>query len=104
MYAVLRSGGKQYKVEEGQVFRIEKLDGAVGDEVVFDDVLMVGDDDHTSIGQPVLPNAAVHCRIAEQGRAKKIIVFTYKRRKRHRRKQGHRQYFTAVRVDKIALA
>ena len=101
MYAVVSTGGKQYKVQEGEVLRIEKIPGNVGDTVSFDRVLMVSDGENVRIGQPVLDNAAVDGQIAEQGKAKKIIVFKYKRRKRYRRKQGHRQQYTAVRIDRI---
>ena len=101
MYAVVSTGGKQYKVQEGEVLRIEKIPGNVGDTVSFDRVLMVSDGENVRIGQPVLDNAAVDGQIVEQGKAKKIIVFKYKRRKRYRRKQGHRQQYTAVRIDRI---
>ena len=101
MYAVVNSGGKQYKVQEGEVLRVEKIPGNVGSSVVFDKVLMIADGDKVNIGQPVLDNALVEGHIVEQGKAKKIIVFKYKRRKRYRRKQGHRQQFTAVKIDSI---
>jgi len=101
MYAVVKTGGKQYKVEEGQVLRLEKISGSVGSSVKFDQILMVGDGADVQIGQPVLDGVSVEGHIVEQGKAKKIIVFKYKRRKRFRRKQGHRQEFTAVRIDSI---
>lgn len=101
MYAIVSSGGKQYKVREGEVFRVEKLPGEVGAPVTFDQVLMVSDGDTVEIGRPVLDDRKVEGRIVEQDRAKKIIVFKYKKRKRYRRKQGHRQYYTAVKVDSI---
>ena len=101
MYAVVNTGGKQYKVRAGDVLRVEKLPGAVGSAVTFDRVLMVADGDEISVGRPLLENAAVNGHIVEQDRAKKIIVFKYKRRKRFRRKQGHRQAFTAVKIDSI---
>jgi len=101
MYAVVASGGKQYKVQEGDVLRIEKIDGDVGASVAFDNVLMVSDGESVKLGQPIVENAAVHAQIIEQGKARKIIVFKYKRRKRYRRTQGHRQQFTAVRIDRI---
>lgn len=101
MYAVVSTGGKQYKVQEGEVLRIEKIPGDVGDTVSFDRVLMMSDGDNVSIGQPVLDNVAVDGHIVEQGKAKKILVFKYKRRKRFRRKQGHRQQYTAVKIDRI---
>jgi len=101
MYAVVKTGGKQYKVQAGDVLRVEKLPGDVGSPVTFDKVLMVADGEDVTIGQPVLEKASVKGTILEQGRAKKIIVFKYKRRKRFRRKQGHRQAFTAVKIDSI---
>ena len=101
MYAVVSTGGKQYKVQEGEVLRIEKIPGNVGDTVSFDRVLMIADGDNVNIGQPVLDNVAVDAHIVEQGKAKKILVFKYKRRKRYRRKQGHRQQYTAVKIDRI---
>ncbi len=102
MYAVVATGGKQYKVSEGDVVRIEKIPGEVGDTVTLDRVLMTADGDEFSIGRPVLENAAVTARIIEQDRSKKILVFKYKRRKRYRLKKGHRQYYTAVKIDSIA--
>ena len=102
MYAIMATGGKQYKVREGEVLRIEKIPGEVGSPVSFDQVLMVGDGDAVSIGRPALEGAAVTARIVEQGKANKLIVFKYKRRKRYRRKQGHRQSYTAVKIDTIS--
>jgi large subunit ribosomal protein L21 len=101
MYAVVVTGGKQYKVEEGDTLRVEKLKGDVGAEVAFDRVLLFSDGESVKIGQPVLDGASVHGHIVEQNKAKKVLVFKYKRRKRYRRKQGHRQLFTAVKIDKI---
>jgi large subunit ribosomal protein L21 len=101
MYAVVATGGKQYRVEEGEIIRIEKLTGQVGDQVAFDQVLMIGDGENVRIGQPVVEGATVKASIVEQGKNKKILVFKYKRRKRYRRKQGHRQQFTAVKVNAI---
>ncbi len=101
MYAVVESGGKQYKVQEGEILKVEKISGKVGAPVTFDKVLMFSDGENVSIGNPVLESAAVSGHIVEQGKAKKIIVFKYKRRKRYRRKQGHRQQYTAVKIDSI---
>jgi len=101
MYAVVNTGGKQYKVQQGEVLRIEKIPGDVGNPVTFDRVMMFSDGETVSIGQPVLDNVAVEGHIVAQGKAKKILVFKYKRRKRYRRKQGHRQEFTAVQIDSI---
>jgi large subunit ribosomal protein L21 len=101
MYAVVTSGGKQYKVEEGDILRVEKIPGQVGGSITFDQVLMVSDGENINVGQPVLNDAAVEGHIVEQGKAKKVIVFKYKRRKRYRRKHGHRQPYTAVKIDSI---
>ncbi|HSO62020.1 MAG TPA: 50S ribosomal protein L21 [Desulfobacterales bacterium] len=101
MYAVVNTGGKQYKVMKGETLRIEKIPGEVGSSVTFDKVLMVADGENVRVGQPVLENVAVQAQIVEQDKAKKILVFKYKRRKRYRRKNGHRQPFTAIRIDGI---
>jgi len=104
MYAVIATGGKQYRVEKDDVLRIEKIPGEVGDTVSFDKVLLFADADNVSIGRPLLENVSVKGHIIEQDKAKKVIVFKFKRRKRYRRKQGHRQTFTAVKVDAIDAA
>jgi large subunit ribosomal protein L21 len=101
MYAVVITGGKQYKVQQGETLRIEKIAGEVGSPVTFDKILMVGDGENIRVGQPVVENAKVQASIVEQDRERKILVFKYKRRKRYRRKHGHRQPFTAVRIDGI---
>lgn len=101
MYAVVATGGKQYKVQEGEVLRVEKLAGEVGSEIAFDEVLMTSDGENVKIGQPLVEGAQVKGHIVEQGKTKKIIVFKYKRRKRYRRKQGHRQPYTAIKIDSI---
>ncbi len=101
MYAVVNTGGKQYKVQQGDLLRVEKISGDIGNPVTFDRVLMYSDGENVSIGQPLLESVAVEGHIVEQGKAKKIIVFKYKRRKRFRRKNGHRQEFTAVLIDNI---
>lgn len=100
-YAVIRSGGKQYRIREGQTLRLEKLPGDKGDRVDFDEVLLAADGNSVIIGQPVVTGVAVSGRILAQGRAKKVLVFKYKRRKRYRRMRGHRQAYTAVRIDRI---
>ena len=102
MYAIVRTGGKQYQVANGDQLRVEKLDGNVGDTVELNDVLMVVDDGKVTIGQPVVENAKVVATIAEQGRAKKVIVFKKKRRKGYRLKNGHRQSFTAIKIQEIS--
>ncbi len=102
MYAIIRTGGKQYQVAPGERLRVEKLEGQVGDTVEIGDVLMVVDGEQIKIGRPVVEGAKVTARIVEQGRAKKIIVFKKKRRKGYRRKQGHRQYYTALEIQEIS--
>jgi large subunit ribosomal protein L21 len=101
MYAVLSTGGKQYKVEEGDILRIEKISGEVGASVSFDKVLMFSDGEKVRVGTPLIDGISVSGHIVEQDKAKKILVFKYKRRKGYRRKQGHRQPYTAVKIDSI---
>ncbi len=103
MYAIIGSGGKQYRTAEGEFVRVEKLPGEVGDEVIFDKVLMFNDGEYVDIGRPLLEYVVVKGHIIEQGKYRKIIVFKYKKRKRYRKKQGHRQQYTAVRIDSIDL-
>lgn len=102
MYAVIKTGGKQYRVEEGQTLRVEKLDAKAGDSIDFSDVLMVADGDDVKIGAPLIEGAKVKASVIEQGRAKKIEIIKFKRRKHHMKRQGHRQYYTAVKIDSIA--
>ena len=101
MYAIVATGGKQYKVRQGEVLRVEKIPGEIGSPVSFDRVLMYSDGETVDVGQPVLEKVAVKGHIVEQGKDKKVIVFKYKRRKRYRRKQGHRQEYTSVKIDSI---
>ncbi len=101
MYAIISTGGKQYKVSEGETIRVEKIPGEVGESVSFDRVLMFSNGKNLKVGQPTLDDVAVTGQIVEQGKAKKIIVFKQKRRKRYRRKQGHRQQYTALKIDTI---
>ena len=101
-YAVIRTGGKQYRVEPGDVIRVEKLEGETGTAVEFTDVLATGDESSVRIGTPLVDGATVKGHVVQQGRAKKILVYKKKRRKNYRRRQGHRQYFTAVKVTEIA--
>lgn len=102
MYAVIKTGGKQYRVEPGDVVTIERLDGDAGDAINFGEVLLVGDDAETRIGQPVVDGASVSGTIVEQGRTRKVIVFKFRRRKNYKRKNGHRQQFTRVKIDQIS--
>lgn len=102
MYAVIKTGGKQYRVQQGDQLRVEKLPGNVGDVVTFGDVLLVaGEGAALKIGTPHLAGAKVEAKIVAQDRAKKIIVFKFKRRKNYRRKAGHRQPFTALQITGI---
>ncbi len=101
MYAVVATGGKQYKVQEGEILRVEKLAGEVGATVTFDQVLMTSDGTVVALGAPILEGVEVSGEIVEQGKAKKILVFKYKRRKRYRKMQGHRQTYTAVKITTI---
>lgn len=101
MYAVVKSGGKQYKVAMGDVLRVEKLDVQVGDKITLDDVLLLSDGKNIQVEPSDLAQAKVTARVAGHGRRKKIVVFKYKRRKRYRRKQGHRQWFTELAIENI---
>ena len=101
MYAVIETGGKQYKVSEGDVIFIEKLDAAEGDSVTFDKVLVVADGENVNVGVPAVEGASVTAKVEKQGKAKKIYVFKMKRKKNYRRKKGHRQPFTKVTIEKI---
>ncbi len=103
MYAIFRSGGKQYQAAPGAVLRLERIPGEIGEMVTFDQVLVVADGDRVDFGKPVLADHSVVGRIVEQARARKIIIFKHKRRKDYRKKQGHRQHYTAVRVESISL-
>jgi large subunit ribosomal protein L21 len=100
-YAVIRTGGKQYRVSEGDVVKIEKLVGDVGAKVTLADVLFVGNDGEVKIGAPLVADAKVTGEIVGQDRAKKIIVFKKKRRKSYSRQRGHRQYQTALKITAI---
>jgi large subunit ribosomal protein L21 len=101
MYAVVRSGGKQYRVSPGGSVRVERLAGEVGSKVSLDDVLMIGSDENVRIGAPTLSGAQVIGTIVAQDRAAKVMTFKQKRRKGYRRKYGHRQDYTEIRVDQI---
>ena len=101
MYAVIQTGGKQYRVAEGDLLRIEKTDGQPGEEVLLDKVLLLEKGDETLVGSPFLEDVRVRAEILTQRRAKKIVVFKFKRRKGYRRKQGHRQHYTGLRIKSI---
>ncbi|MBI5892417.1 MAG: 50S ribosomal protein L21 [Deltaproteobacteria bacterium] len=101
MYAVIKTGGKQYRVQEGEVLKVEKLCGDAGAEIELKDVLMVGAGDDVKVGNPVLKNAKVLAEIMGNGKAKKVIAFKKKRRKGFDKKIGHRQEFTSIKIKEI---
>jgi len=101
MYAVIRTGGKQYRVATDDVIEVEKLAGEAGEIIQFSEVLMLGGEGAAQIGAPTVSGASVAAQVLEQKRADKIIVFKKKRRKNYRRKKGHRQHLTAVRITEI---
>lgn len=103
MYAVIKTGGKQYRVAAGDKFKIEKLEADVGAEVTFDQVLMVADGDNIKVGGPVLQGAAVKATVVSHGRGEKVRIFKMKRRKHYRKTQGHRQHFTEVKISGISV-
>ncbi len=104
MYAVIETGGKQYKVSEGDILKIEKLNVEEGQDVKFDKVLLYSNGDELQIGKPLLENVSVSGKVLAHGKGKKIIVFKYKPKKNYRKKKGHRQLFTKVRIEEIAIA
>lgn len=99
---MIKTGGKQYKIAENDTIQIEKIAGNEGDSIEFDSVLLVGDDKDTKIGSPTVDGAKVKATILKQGRTKKTQAFKYKRKVRYRKKIGHRQHFTEVKIDSIA--
>lgn len=101
MYAVIKTGGKQYRVAQGDRLRVEKLAGNVGDTVSLGEVLLVGQGDGVKVGAPLVSGAKVEAKIIAQDRGKKIIIFKFRRRKNYRRKTGHRQPFTALEITGI---
>jgi len=102
MYAVFQSGGKQHRVSEGQTVRLEKLDIATGETVEFDQVLMIADGDDIKIGAPVVEGIKIKAEVIAHGRGEKIIIAKFRRRKHSRKQQGHRQWFTDVKITVIA--
>ena len=101
MYAIFRSGGRQYRAEVGKTIDVERLPFEVDEAVDIDDVLLVGDGEKTVIGQPTVDGAKVKVTIVDQFKGKKVIVFKYRQRTNYRRRYGHRQYYTRLRVDEI---
>lgn len=104
MYAVIMSGGKQYRVSEGDVVRVEQLDADSGAQVEFKDVLLVKTEEKTYIGRPMVEGATVQGTIAENAQGKKVLVFKYKKKKQYKRTRGHRQHYSEVRINKISLS
>ena len=100
MYAVIKTGGKQYKVAEGEFLKVEKLEGEIGDSIEFAEILMVGGE-NTVVGTPLVAGASVTAKIAVQGKGKKVLVFKSKRRKDSRKLRGHRQHLTVLKIEKI---
>jgi|SRR6185369_7492248 len=103
MYAVIKSGGKQYRVAPGQTIRLEKVAGELGAKIEFGEVLLVENDGNVQLGSPLVANVKIQATVVEHDRAKKILVFKKKRKKQYRRTQGHRQDYTAVRIDNIIV-
>lgn len=103
MFAIIQTGGKQYRVSPGDILRVERLPGERGDEVLLEQVLLVAQGDTIQVGQPLVTGAQIAGEILRQGKAKKIIVFKKKRRKKYRRKQGHRQLYTTLQIKEIVL-
>jgi large subunit ribosomal protein L21 len=101
MYAVIRTGGKQYRAEVGKTIDVERLPNEVDTSVKLENVLLVGDGDKTVIGQPLVEGASVTATVVRQFRGKKVIVYKYRQRTNYRRKRGHRQYYTRLRIDDI---
>ncbi len=102
MYAIIEACGKQYKVAEGDEVFVEKLDLNEGDKVTFDKVLLLSDGEKVKIGTPTVKSAKVEATVIENGKAKKVVVFKYKAKKNERKKQGHRQPYTKIKIDKIS--
>ncbi len=103
MYAVVKSGGKEYRVSKGDVIRLEKLGAKVGESVTLNEVMMIADGGDVRIGTPLLTNASVTGQIVQEGKAKKVLTYKMKRRKNYRRFKGHRQTYASLRVDEITL-
>ena len=102
MYAVIKTGGKQYRVAAGDKLKVEKLVGEVGSDITIDQVLMVADGDNVTIGAPVIAGAIVKAKVVAHGRGDKVLIFKMRRRKHYRKTQGHRQDFTEIQIENIA--
>ncbi len=102
MYAVIKSGGKQYRVQEGQTLKLEKLEVATGEAIQFDEVLMVAEGDDIKVGAPLVEGAKVSAEVVSHGRGDKVTIIKFRRRKHHMKRQGHRQWFTEVKITGIS--
>lgn len=103
MYAVIKTGGKQYRVSEGDILNIEKLDNELGEKIVFSQVLMVAGDKDTVIGTPIIKTAKVEATIKAHNKSKKVLIIKFRRRKHHMKRQGHRQNITQIEINKIII-
>jgi large subunit ribosomal protein L21 len=104
MNAVVKTGGKEYRISQGDLIRVEKMEGKVGDQVTMKDILMVSHEGQVQVGNPLLANAVITGEIVQQVRGKKVLIYKMKRRKNYRRTKGHRQTYTYVRVNEISLS
>ncbi|MEQ1602393.1 MAG: 50S ribosomal protein L21 [Methylophilaceae bacterium] len=102
MYAVIKTGGKQYRVIPGERLKVEKLDGEVGSDVTLDQVLVVADGENVTIGSPIIVGATVKAKVLSHGRGDKVMIFKFRRRKHYRKTQGHRQSYTEIQIENIA--
>lgn len=102
MYAVIKTGGKQYRVMQGEYLRVEKLDAEVDGTITFDQVLLVGEGENVTVGAPIIEGATVSAKVLSHGRGKKVRVIKFRRRKHHMKRQGHRQHYTEIEITGIA--
>jgi large subunit ribosomal protein L21 len=103
MYAVIKTGGKQYRVSEGETLKVEKLKVEPGKKVTFDEILMIADGDKVRVGSPHVPKASVDAKVISQGKGKKVHILKFRRRKHSMKQQGHRQLYTEIQIDKIKV-
>ncbi len=103
MYAVVKTGGKEYRISQGDLIRVEKMEGKIGDQVTMKDILMVSHEGQVQVGNPLLANAVITGEIVQQVKGKKVLTYKMKRRKNYRRTKGHRQTYTYIRVNDISL-
>ena len=101
MYAVIKTGGKQYRVSEGETLKVEKLEEEPGKKITFDEVLMIADGDKVQVGSPHVAKASVEAKVISQGKGKKVHILKFRRRKHSMKQQGHRQLYTEIRIDRI---